>query len=119
MVVWWDGAGGLGPERARKTPLGMPRESGASSNHQRSSSSLPAITGSPAFAGDDGCDKLKRKPLQLHHRLAIDLAGAGLGQFVDEFYLARIFVGQQSCLHKILQHSCRLACLSVAGVHSD
>src|ERR1700675_2103873 len=35
---------------------------------------------------------LRRHPLNPHHRLPVDLAGAGLRQLLDEFYLARIFV---------------------------
>src|SRR6266480_5365740 len=56
-----------------------------------------------AFCGDTPTPTLPRKrerehsrarTLHLHYCLAIDLAGTGLRQLVDEFYLARMLVRQ-------------------------
>ena len=55
--------------------------------------------------------------LHPQQRLAVDLAGAGLRQFVDEFYLARIFIRQQFCLDVILQHFGRVAGIEGAVIH--
>ena len=66
--------------------------------------------GEPPCAGTQ-C--LEARGLNPHHRLPVDLAGAGLRQFVDERDLARIFVGQQPCLDEILQHLGRAAFVEV------
>ncbi len=57
------------------------------------------------------------RSLHLQHRLPVDLAGAGLRQFVDEAHLARIFVRQQLCLDEILQPLRRIALIEAALVH--
>ena len=65
---------------------------------------------------DDGSGFAERKRVHTHpqQRLAVDLAGAGLRQFVDEVDLARIFVGQQLGLDVILQPPGRVALIEPA-----
>src|SRR5262245_33297970 len=55
--------------------------------------------------------------LHPHHGLAVDLAGAGFWQLVDEQDLARIFVRQQLRLDEILQPPLRVALVGRALVH--
>ncbi len=55
--------------------------------------------------------------LNPYHRLAVDLAGAGLRQFVDEGDFARVFIWQQFRLDVVLQRFCRLRRVERAVVH--
>src|SRR5712664_2328520 len=81
-----------------------------------SSKQMCAHASPQAGEGEEGA---RAKVLNPQQRLAVDLAGAGLRQLVDEFYLARIFIGQQLCLHKILQHPGRVGCIERAVVHDN
>src|SRR5260370_39779936 len=120
------GGGGEKPGRSLPLPAGgevdalgsaIARQSAAGGGNLSANSTVryaatPPPQPSPASAGEGA---QQRKSLHPQHRLAVDLAGAGFRQLVDEFYLARIFVRQQFCLDKILQHFCRVVCIERAA----
>src|SRR6202021_1173680 len=70
----------------------------------------------PAFAGTTSS---LLNALHPHHGLTVDLAGAGLRQFVDESDLARIFVRQKFRLDEVLQALRRFIRIDSCPVHDD